>query len=100
MAKTIHQGYYLAAGGSTATLHSAAGRLIAVLVSHAQATVQTVIFYDNTAASGTVILSLYVDPTNCPYYLELPRDQAIPFSTGLHINQGNCAVSVWSVDHG
>lgn len=100
MAKTIRNGYYLAAGGATATVHSAAGRLIAVLVSHAQAGVQTVTFYDNTAAAGTVILVLNIDPAQCPYYLELPRDAAIAFSTGLHINQGNCDIAVWSVDHG
>ena len=69
MAKTIHSGYYLAASGSTATLHSAAGRLLAFLISHAQATVQTVTFYDNTASSGTV--------TPCP----IPRkDAATPWA--------------------
>lgn len=100
MAKTIRQGYYIAAGGATVTVHSAPGRLIAVLISHAQAGVQSAIFYDNTAAAGTVILTINIDPTRCPYYVEFPRDQAIPFSTGLHVNQGNCDVNVWSVDHG
>ena len=100
MAKTIRTGYYLAAGGSTATLHSAAGRLLAFLISHAQATVQTVTFYDNTAASGTVILAVHIDPTESPAYIRFDRENGIPFSTGLHVNQGNCAISVWSVDHG
>ena len=100
MAKTIQTGYYLAAGGSTATLHSAAGRLLGFLISHTNAAVQPVIFYDNTAASGTIILTVNVDPNQCPYFLMLDRDAGIAFSTGLHVNQGNCDVAVWSVDHG
>ena len=100
MAKTIQTGYYLAAGGSTATLHSAAGRLLGFLISHTNAAVQSVIFYDNTAASGTIILTVNVDPNQCPYFLMLNRDAGIAFSTGLHVNQGNCDVNVWSVDHG
>ena len=100
MAKTIHMGYFLAAGGSTATLHTAAGRLLAFLISHTNAAVQTVTFYDNTAASGTIILQVDVHPNESPTYVEFHRDAGIPFSTGLHINQGNCNVSVWSVDHG
>ena len=100
MAKTIRTGTYLAAGGSTATLHSAAGRLLAFLISHAQATVQTVTFYDNTAASGTVILAVNVDPTESPVFIRFGREAGIAFSTGLHVNQGNCDVSIWSVDHG
>lgn len=100
MAKTIRQGYFLNSGGSTQTLHSAAGRLLAVFVSHAQTTVQTVVFYDNTAASGTMIFRINLDPTNSPVYIEFPRDQAIAFSTGLHVDQGNCNVNVWSIDYG
>ena len=100
MAKTIRTGYFLAAGGSTATLHSAAGRLLGFLISHTNAAVQTVTFYDNTAASGTVILVVNVSPNETPAFVMLERDAGIAFSTGLHVNQGNCNVSVWSVDHG
>ena len=100
MAKTIRTGYYLAAGGSSATVHSAAGRLLAFLVSHAQGTVQTVTFYDNTAASGIVILAVNVDPTESPAFIAFDRNAGIEFSTGLHVAQGNCDVAVWSVDHG
>jgi hypothetical protein len=100
MAKTIHNGYFLAAGGSSATLHSAAGRLLGFLISHTQTSIQTVTFYDNTAASGTVILTVDVSHNETPRYTTFPRDAAIPFSTGLHVAQGNCNVAVWSVDHG
>ena len=101
MAKTIASGTYLAAGaGAASTVHSAAGRLIAILVCHAQAGVQTVTFYDNTAASGTVILKLNIDPSRCPTYVEFPRNAAIPFSTGLHVVNGWCNLNLWSVDYG
>jgi hypothetical protein len=100
MAKTIHTGYFLAAGGSTATLHSAAGRLLAFLIAHTQTSIQTVTFYDNTAASGTKILVVDVSRNETPAYIVFERDAGIAFSTGLHVDQGNCNVAVWSVDHG
>ena len=100
MAKTIYNGGFLVAGGGSTTLHSAAGRLLAFLISHNQATAQTVTFYDNTAASGTTILVVMVDPTQSPVYIEFERNAGIAFSTGLHVAQGNCNVSVWSVDYG
>ena len=100
MAKTIQTAYFLASGGSTATLHSAAGRLLGFLISHTQTTIQTVTFYDNTAASGTVLLVVDVSHNETPAYIMFPRDAAPAFSTGLHVNQGNCNVAVWSVDHG
>ena len=101
MAKTIYDGTYLAAGaGAASTVHSAAGRLLGIFISHAQAGVQTVTFYDNTAASGTVIMKLNVDPTRCPYYVQFPRNAGIAFNTGLHVVNGWCNMNVWSLDHG
>ena len=100
MAKTIQSGYYLAAGGSSATLHSAAGVLLGFLISHAQATVQVVDFYDNTSATNPKILSVAVDPTESPVYIRFERNEGFTFDTGLHVAQGNCKVAVWSVDHG
>jgi len=101
MAKTIYNGTYLAAaGGAARTVHSAAGRLLAVLVSHAQGAVQTVTFYDNTAASGTVIMKLNIEPYLCPYYIEFPRNAGIAFATGLHVVNGWCNLNIWSVDYG
>jgi hypothetical protein len=101
MAKTIKDGAHLTGAGMAAsTVHSAAGRLLAILVSHAQATVQTVTIYDNTAASGTVIMKLSVDPARCPYYVQFPRNAGIPFGTGLHVVNGWCDMNIWSVDYG
>ena len=101
MAKTIRTGYLLPAAGGAATVHTAAGRLLSVLLSHAQAGVQTVTFYNAAAATpGTEILILNVAPTQCPYFLQFPRDAGIPFDTSLHIVPGNCDTLIWTVDYG
>ena len=107
MAKTIRNGALWSGpgltGGVSNPLHSNAGRIIAVLVSHAQATVQTVTFYDATSVpggGGSEILVLHVDPNQSPFYVRFPRDSAIPFTTGLCLAGANCDVHVWSVDYG
>lgn len=100
MAKTILSGSFIP-GSAGLTLHSVPGRLLGVLVSNAQATVETVTFYDDTAATpGTEILILSLPAGQAPIYIQFPRDQAIPFSTGLHVTTSSCAANVWSVDHG
>ena len=82
-------------------MHTAAGRLLAFVISHTQATVQTVTFYNATAATGgTEIAVIDVDPTESPAVIRFDRDAGIPFDTALHVAQGNCNVLVWSVDHG
>jgi hypothetical protein len=101
MAKTILSGYFLINAGVAATLHTQPGRLLAVLISHAQGTAQNVSFYNATAATPTTeILVVTVNPAQSPFYLELPRHAGIEFDTALHVVQGNCNVSVWSVDGG
>lgn len=107
MAKTIRTGALWSgpglSGGLANPIHSNAGRLIAVVVSHAQATVQTVTFYDATsvpAPADNEILVLHVDPTQSPYSLRFSRDDAIAFTTGLCVAGANCDVHIWSVDYG
>ena len=107
MAKTIRDGTLWSGpgltGGIANPLHSAAGRIIAVLVSHAQATVQTVTFYDATsvpAPADDEILVLHIAPEQSPFYVRFPRDAAIPFTTGLSLAGANCDVHVWSIDYG
>lgn len=105
MAKTILNGGFVSAtyaGALSNPLHSAPGRLIAFLISHTQATVQTVIFYDctGTPGSGDEFLVVHVAPEQSPYYVEFARDAAIPFSTGLRVSSSYCEIAVWSVDHG
>jgi hypothetical protein len=100
MAKTIRNGYRLP-GSTGTTLHTAAGRLLGVLMSNAQASAQYATFYDATAATpGTQILILALPAGCAPFYVQFPRDQAIPFATGLHVVIDLCSLNVWSVDHG
>lgn len=99
MAKTIRNGYPLAPSAGE-TLHTHPGRLLGVLISNAQTSVQYVIFYDNTAASGTKVLTLALPAGCAPFYVQFPRDAAPAFGTGLHAVTTVCDVLVWSVDHG
>jgi hypothetical protein len=92
---TVYNGTRMTA----ANLITGAGKLLGILVSHAQATVQTVTFYDNTAASGTVLLTLYIDPNRCPTYIRFPLKNPIEFSTGLSATYTNCELNVWAVDY-
>ncbi len=92
---TVYNGNRMTA----ANLITGAGKLLGFIVSHAQATVQTVTFYDNTAASGTVLLTVYIDPNRCPTYVQFPRQHPIEFSTGLAASFANCELNVWAVDY-
>lgn len=92
MAKTVQKGIR-----GTGTKHTGECVFLGILISHDQATVQNVKVWDNTAASGTLVLDIDVDPTRCPWSLFLSRDLAIPFSTGLHVQSTNCKVNTWFV---
>lgn len=83
---------------AAACIITGAGVLRGFLVSHNQATVQTLTFYDSLTASGTILLVAYIDPARCPTYIMLPRQDAIPFSTGLSYAAANCELIVWAVD--
>ena len=86
---------------STATtLHSVPGWIRTIIVNGDSTTVGQVTIYDNTAASGTVIMKLNVDPAQCPYYVEFPRNAGIAFSTGMHVVNGWCDMNLWSLDYG
>ena len=82
---------------AAATVHTGAGVLLGLLISHAQVTAQAVTLYDNTAASGTVLLIVIVAPERSPFYVTFPRDLAPAFTTGLHVAPGNCAVAIWGM---
>jgi hypothetical protein len=98
MAKTMYDGTLY----TSSPLVTGAGRLLGFLISHAQATVQTITFYDNTSAASPVLLTVHVDPTESPFWVYFPRDQGVPFSTGLSIDNasGNADVAVWAIGFG
>ena len=85
---------------TAALITSGAGKLLGLIASHAQATVQTITFYDNTAASGTVLLTIYIAPERNPVYIQFPKQNPIEFSTGLAASYTNCELSVWAVKYG
>ena len=90
---------------TTTTVHTGRGRIMAYLISHAEATTQTVTFYDNTAASGTVAHQVKVHPYKSPTYIQFARrpDESkllgIEYETGLTIDPGNCEVAVWAIGY-
>jgi hypothetical protein len=83
--------------GTAAVLHSKAGRLMGYVASHGLATVQTVTFYDNTAANGAILHRMYV-PANLPVHLKFGQQpgEMVSFSSGLTVDPGNCEVLVWA----
>jgi hypothetical protein len=97
---TVHNGKYVAASAGTQVI-TGAGRLYGILMSTDQATAQTVTFYDNTAASGTVILkhSIVLPTAGCPFYVRFPEKSPIAFSTGLHVVNANIELNLWIVEH-
>jgi hypothetical protein len=105
MAKHIHDGVLFSGTGLTgshaAILHTAAGRLLGLVISHAQTSTQTVLFYNAQAATaGTEIAAFRVDPNQSPFAVFFARDAAIAFGSALYITATNCDVLIWSVDYG
>jgi hypothetical protein len=90
---------YNGARFTTGNLISNPGRLQGFLISHAQASIQTVTFYDATTAYGTILAIIHLAPEGTPHYLMLPRDKALEFDTGLSATYTNCEVLVWAVEH-
>jgi hypothetical protein len=90
---------YTAHNVTAANLITGSGRLLAFLITHAEAAAQRVTFYDNTTATGTVIADLHIAPERSPFYLRLSPNDAFIFSTGLSLTYTNCTVVVWAVEH-
>ena len=72
------------------------GLLHGLHISHAEVTAQKVTLYDNTAASGTVIITLQIAPEQSPTFIMFPRRYSIPFTTGLSAIYTNCELNVWA----
>lgn len=95
MAATRVSGERVTSSGDE-TLHSGAGRLMGLLVSHKESAYQTITFKDDT----TVILTVYVEPDLLPFYVNFGaaggKLEGIPFSTSLVANKGaNAELNVW-----
>ncbi len=90
---------------TSTTVHTGRGRIMSYLISHAEATTQTVTFYDNTAASGTIAHQVKVHPNRSPVHIQFARgaDESkllgIEFETGLTVDPGNCEVALWCIGY-
>ena len=73
---------YIAPSSST-TLHTGAGKVRALLVTGLSTTPGLLTVYDNTAASGNVLIAIDVSAYS-PVTIILPPDTPLVFSTGLH----------------
>jgi hypothetical protein len=76
--------------GATTVVHTGQGWLLAVLISHNQAAVQTATVYDNTAATGTVALQVSLPAGASPFYCE--------FLHPIEVSQGITVVAPANVD--
>ena len=73
---------YLAASSST-TLHTGAGKVRAIILTSNHATnIAQLTLYDNTAASGNILLTLNT-VIGAPVIIILPQNTPLQFSTGL-----------------
>jgi hypothetical protein len=101
MAKVLRDG--LRVVSQAASVHTGTGRLIGYLVSHAESTPQSVIFYDSLDVGGTVLHVVNVSPERSPFFVRFGQapgsEEGIPFSTGLSVNAGNCEVALWSIGY-
>lgn len=89
----VEQGQHV---DSTTVLHTGSGFLRGILLSHDQAAAEATTLYDNTAASGTVLLRLHVWPDQACNLILFSERYKIPFSTGLTIAPGaNTDAHVW-----
>jgi hypothetical protein len=84
------------------TVYTGSGRLLGLLVSHAQASVQNVLIQDGAAT----ILSLNVDVTHNPTYISFGpgepsggKQEGIPFTTSLIVTRGNVEINLWYVGY-
>ncbi len=85
--------------GTAKKIHTGSGRLLGYVISHNQSAAQSVTFYDNTAASGTVLHKVFVSPESCPVVIKFSKDDGIIFATGLTVDPGSCDVAVWAVGY-
>ena len=69
---------------TTKTLRTGAGEVHAIIITSAAASAELVLFYDNTAGSGNLLLSLYAWNVN-PIVIFFPPTMPLKFSTGLTV---------------
>ncbi len=89
--------FYQGIRPTSANIVSGAGELKGLLISHNQASVQTITLYDSLTATGTILMQIYLAPGQCPFLLWLPRSETLHFANGLSYSATNCELSVWAM---
>jgi hypothetical protein len=78
--------------GAPRTLHEGEGKILAILASHDQASVQQVILYDGLNRISPILANLSI-PAGCvPVHLVFPQTAPLRFRQGLTVDPGGCAV--------
>jgi hypothetical protein len=99
--RTVIDCGYINPGGAEGLeklVHTGAGRLLGLLVSSAQASAQTVTFYDDTTGKpGEEILAVAIPAGAGPFYAMFPREQGLAFTTGLYVEPADAEVAIWAV---
>jgi len=91
---TIYAGANGFVPGGTKNIHAGKGALLALAISHAESTAQTVTLYDSLSGAGVLLARFRVAPEGTPAYLRFPDGYPLRFSTGLTVAAGNCDVCV------
>lgn len=72
---------------TTSTLHTGAGKILAIILTNSSTTSQITTLYDNTAASGNILSAFNVAAPN-PLVIIFPYNYPMQFSTGLTVVTG------------
>jgi len=93
MAK-IYTGTTQFLAGGERLLHCGPGSVMALTLSHAESSAQTVSLYDGLNALGTVLLRLDLPAGSSPWHIQFPAAALPRFEYGLFVDAGSCSVHV------
>lgn len=82
---------------SNTNLHSGSGKVISLIINHAESSTQSVTLYDSLTAAGTVLASFQVSPEASPSQIVFPTPFYLNFTVGLTVEPGNCSVVIQTV---
>jgi hypothetical protein len=78
---------YVPPNTASQLLHTGSGKVLAIIASTSNATAETLILYDNTAASGNVLMRIALTAA-APAIIFFPPILGLQFSTGLTAASG------------
>jgi hypothetical protein len=79
-------------------VHTGRGKLVALLLTTASTGAVSIVIYDNTAASGTILMTIVLNPGESPTFLRFPDDIPLTFTTGLYLGiPAQTTVYAWAI---